>query len=55
MKLTQKQLNFFETFGFLAFPGLFLDDIENMLLKMFGHVTEVGISAKNTTEHRGQL
>ena len=30
MKLTKKQLNFFDTFGFLAFPGLFLDDIENI-------------------------
>ena len=30
MKLTGHQLRFYETFGFLAFPGLFEDDIEDI-------------------------
>ena len=30
MKLTDHQLRFYETFGFLAFPGLFEDDIEDI-------------------------
>jgi ectoine hydroxylase-related dioxygenase (phytanoyl-CoA dioxygenase family) len=31
MKLTEQQLNFFETFGYLAFPGLMGDCIEEII------------------------
>ena len=30
MELTQKQLRYFDTFGFLSFPGLFADDAERI-------------------------
>jgi hypothetical protein len=30
MKLTEQQQNFFKTFGFLKFPGLFADDIDQI-------------------------
>ena len=30
MKLTQQQIDFFDTFGYMAFPGVFADDIEKI-------------------------
>jgi len=30
MELTEQQLKFFATFGYLSFPGLFDDDIDNI-------------------------
>ena len=27
MRLTKQQLNYFDTFGFMRFPGLFADEI----------------------------
>ena len=31
MKLTEQQLRFFETFGFLKFPGLFTDEADAII------------------------
>ena len=41
-KLSQHQLDFFDTFGYLAFPGLLNDCIDKSLqnLKMFGQNQE---------------
>ena len=30
MELTQQQLQFFATFGYMAFPGLFENEIDNI-------------------------
>ena len=30
MQLTRQQLSFFDTFGYLGFPGLFADEIDRM-------------------------
>jgi len=48
MRLTQKQMNFFDTFGFLAFPGAFADDV--------GKITDAfeGLWAKHGGGHFGQ-
>ena len=45
MRLTDQQMRFFETFGFLKFPGLFKDDIDR--------VTEAfeGVWAPNGRQH----
>ena len=31
MELTRQQLDFFDTFGYLAFPGLMSDVIDNII------------------------
>ena len=41
MKLTEQQLSFFDTFGYLAFPGLMADCIDEIRLSRTfdeGHV-----------------
>lgn len=31
MKLTREQIDFFETFGFLKLPGLFINEMEDLI------------------------
>ena len=38
MNLTEQQHRFFETFGYLGFPGLFADEID----AISGHLTATG-------------
>ena len=51
MKLSDHHLAFFDTFGFLAFPGLFADDIDRITgaLRRSGPITAAGITGESTT------
>ena len=52
MRLTDQQLAFFDTFGFLAFPGLFADDIDKItdaFEKGMGQTTAAAITGRSTT------
>ena len=31
MKLSQQQISYFDTFGFLSFPGLFADEADDII------------------------
>ena len=59
MKLTEQQLRFFNTFGFLFFPGLFAKDINTLSnkpgLNTEGTSTIIPVSLQTFTNYIGKL
>jgi ectoine hydroxylase-related dioxygenase (phytanoyl-CoA dioxygenase family) len=53
MKLTEQQLSFFHTFGYLAFPGLFADDVD-AITREFEAVWERHGGGHNGRPHDGE-